>query len=178
MKKVITPIYLILLYSCATTVESPTILDNPPPLKNPSIWQELPPPSPQISPTVLPKQPAFVKIIPKNTERGIVYVFSEAFFKAETANLSPNALKNLDLIVAKYSNRQILIEGHTDNVGNASYNLGLSQRWANSVRFAFIERGIKSNYIVAKGFGINRPIANNYTEPGRQQNRRIEIIIP
>jgi OmpA-OmpF porin, OOP family len=73
--------------------------------------------------------------------------------------------------------RGLRIEGHTDNTASAGYNLALSQRRAASVRQYLIERGVASERLEAQGFGLTRPIADNSTEEGRAQNRRVEFVI-
>ncbi|MGA7305130.1 MAG: OmpA family protein, partial [Rhodothermales bacterium] len=73
--------------------------------------------------------------------------------------------------------RNILIEGFTDNVGKTSYNVDLSQRRANAVRDALISKGISQSRIRTNGLGEEYPVATNDTEAGRQQNRRVEIVI-
>ena len=77
----------------------------------------------------------------------------------------------------QYPERRVLIEGHTDNVGSADYNQGLSQRRADSVRYYLTQQGIASQRLSTDGIGMDRPVANNDTATGRQQNRRVEIII-
>ena len=70
------------------------------------------------------------------------------------------------------------IDGHTDNVGKAPYNLGLSNNRANSVRQYLINNfGIKASRLTATGYGLTRPIASNDTEEGRQKNRRVEAVL-
>ena len=78
----------------------------------------------------------------------------------------------------KYPTTTAVIEGHTDNVGTAEYNLDLSQRRADAVMNYLVENlGIERSRLSAKGYGLSRPIADNSTDEGRQKNRRIEAII-
>ena len=78
----------------------------------------------------------------------------------------------------KYPSTTAVIEGHTDNVGNAEYNLDLSQRRAEAVVNYLVENlGIERSRLSAKGYGLTRPVADNSTDEGRQKNRRIEAII-
>ena len=78
----------------------------------------------------------------------------------------------------KYPTTTAVIEGHTDNVGNAEYNLELSQRRAEAVVNYLVENlGIERSRLSAKGYGLTRPIADNATDEGRQKNRRMEAII-
>ena len=69
------------------------------------------------------------------------------------------------------------MEGHTDSMGSEDYNIMLSQNRALSVRSAIMARGINSDRITAKGLGELYPVASNDTSAGRQQNRRVEIVI-
>ena len=84
--------------------------------------------------------------------------------------------KVAEILINKASTR-VSIEGHTDSTGEASLNMSLSDRRSASVKQAFIKRKISSSRMVAKGFGQERPIADNESEDGRQMNRRSEIII-
>lgn len=66
---------------------------------------------------------------------------------------------------------------HTDNVGGVDYNQRLSQHRADAVRHYLVQRGIDLQQLSASGLGMDRPVANNDTPTGRQQNRRVEIIV-
>jgi outer membrane protein OmpA-like peptidoglycan-associated protein len=69
------------------------------------------------------------------------------------------------------------VEGHTDNVGSNEYNMNLSDNRANSVRDYLIQQGIIASSVRARGFGESRPVATNDTAAGRQENRRVELIV-
>ena len=73
--------------------------------------------------------------------------------------------------------RKILIEGHTDNTGSSEYNLQLSQLRAQSVESYLVSSGVPADRIRAIGYGETRPEAPNDSATGRQQNRRVEIVI-
>jgi len=114
------------------------------------------------------------------TDRGIVLTLGDILFEFGKDDLLPGAMSTIDRLVEfleKYPNRDVLVEGYTDNVGSETYNLGLSQRRADAVRVALITRGIEPERITTKGYGERLPVANNSTQAGRQQNRRVEIII-
>lgn len=114
------------------------------------------------------------------TDRGLVLTLGDLLFATDRAILEPGADHYLDPLVdflERFPGRQVEIEGHTDNVGAAGYNLGLSQRRAESVRESLIQRGIGPGRFTIRGFGQGRPIASNLTAAGRQQNRRVEIIV-
>ena len=80
-------------------------------------------------------------------------------------------------IVLAYPGLRLEVEGHTDSVGPADYNQDLSERRANTVRTFLIEEGISSASIAARGYGKMQPVATNGTATGRQQNRRVELIV-
>ncbi len=78
----------------------------------------------------------------------------------------------------KYPKTSAVIEGHTDNTNTAAYNKKLSQERANNVRQYLISNfGIKASRLTAAGYGMEKPIASNATEEGRQKNRRVVAVI-
>lgn len=80
--------------------------------------------------------------------------------------------------VAAYSNANVTVEGHTDNVGTDAYNAKLSLARAASVRAFLLSRAeLRGRAIAVEGFGASRPMASNATDAGRQQNRRVEILV-
>lgn len=116
----------------------------------------------------------------KETERGMVVTLGDVLFDTGSAQLRGRSNRDLDNLVSflnEYPDRRILIEGHTDNVGSAAMNRGLSQQRAESVSQYLTQRGISRQRLSATGLGFDRPIANNNTASGRQQNRRVEIVI-
>jgi len=116
----------------------------------------------------------------KQTDRGVVLTLGDILFETGKAALMPGAKRTMNIIadfLKKYPKRNILIEGFTDSVGGEKYNLKLSQQRAQSVRAALTIRGIISERIALKGYGERFPVASNRTEAGKQQNRRVEIII-
>lgn len=116
----------------------------------------------------------------KQTDRGLVVTLGDVLFESGKATLLSAAQKNIGKVanfLNKYPERNVLIGGHTDNRGSDKYNLGLSQRRADAVRFALIQRNVASNRIQSQGFGESQPVASNSFDGGRQQNRRVEITI-
>jgi len=114
------------------------------------------------------------------TDRGLVLTLGDVLFATGSDRLEGGASNRLNRLVDflnQYPDRRVLIEGHTDNVGNADYNQGLSQRRADSVRAYLTQQGIASQRVSTSGMGLNRPIASNDSTAGRQQNRRVEIVI-
>jgi len=116
----------------------------------------------------------------KQTERGIVLTLGDVFFETGRAALMPGGLQNIDKLsnfLTKHPDRGVLIEGHTDSVGTAEFNMLLSRSRAEAVRNALLERGISAQRITTKGYGESYPVASNKTAEGRQQNRRVEIVV-
>ena len=117
----------------------------------------------------------------KQTDRGVVLTLGDVLFETGQADLRAGALRNLYPLVTfmqKHPERQVMIEGHTDSVGSDAYNLELSQRRADAVRDFLMQNGVKAAQITTRGYGKASPVASNDTAAGRQQNRRVEIIIP
>jgi outer membrane protein OmpA-like peptidoglycan-associated protein len=116
----------------------------------------------------------------KVTDRGLVLTLGDVLFATAKADLSSGANGTLNKLVAflnKYPDRTVEIQGYTDSVGSEDYNLGLSQRRADSVRSYLVGQGIGSGRLVTSGKGMSSPVAGNDTSSGRQQNRRVEVII-
>lgn len=116
----------------------------------------------------------------RKTERGWVLTLQDMLFESGKADLLASALDNIQTVAVflkQNAQHNVIVEGHTDSVGDANYNLGLSQRRADEVRFALVRFGIPSNRIIARGLGERQPIANNDTESGRQKNRRVDIVV-
>jgi outer membrane protein OmpA-like peptidoglycan-associated protein len=106
-------------------------------------------------------------------ESGILFGFdSDALQNNGRTNLT-----NLASSLKQYPDTEILIVGHTDSVGSDSYNLGLSERRASSARNHLVAQGIASSRIRTIGRGESEPIADNNTDAGRAENRRVEIAI-
>jgi len=75
------------------------------------------------------------------------------------------------------TNRPVVLEGHSDSVGNDAVNLALSEKRAQNVRNALLSRGLPADRLTARGYGKSRPLAPNDTELGRKLNRRVELIV-
>jgi outer membrane protein OmpA-like peptidoglycan-associated protein len=116
----------------------------------------------------------------KPTDRGLVLTLGDALFSTGRADLQPGAgghLQKLVVFLNKYPNRTVVVEGYTDSVGNDDYNQGLSERRAGAVKSYLIDQGISSIRLTSLGKGASNPVAGNDTASGRQQNRRVEVII-
>jgi outer membrane protein OmpA-like peptidoglycan-associated protein len=116
----------------------------------------------------------------QQTERGIVLTMGDVLFATGKADLSPNAEKGVETLakfLKKNPNRNVLIEGHTDSVGKDDYNLALSRKRADSVKYKLTGDGIEAVRITTVGYGKKFPLASNDTKAGKAQNRRVEVII-
>ncbi|GIZ11216.1 OmpA family protein [Pseudomonas sp. NCCP-436] len=116
----------------------------------------------------------------KQTDRGTLVTFGDVLFDFNKAELKSSALPNITQLarfLQENPERKVIVEGYTDSVGSASYNQGLSERRAESVRRALIRAGIEPSRIVAQGYGKEYPVADNSTDSGRAQNRRVEVTI-
>jgi outer membrane protein OmpA-like peptidoglycan-associated protein len=116
----------------------------------------------------------------KQTDRGLVLTLGDVLFETGKADLRPGALRNLYPLVTflqKYPERRVVIEGHTDSVGSDASNLDLSQRRADAVRDFLLQNGVHAAQMSTRGYGKASPVASNNTAEGRQQNRRVELII-
>lgn len=110
----------------------------------------------------------------------IVTLPQDILFATNSTSLTgsmQNDLYTLAGSLNRYPNTTVNVLGHTDNVGAAAYNLDLSQRRAQAVASVLINSGVSAARVRAIGIGEDRPIADNLTAQGRQQNRRVEIII-
>jgi len=117
----------------------------------------------------------------EDTERGLVMTLQEGvLFEYNRVELKPGAMRNLEPLVTflrEHADRTLLIEGYTDSTGSDTYNLELSQRRAEAVRNFLVSSGISADRVMARGYGESYPVTTNTTEAGRQQNRRVEIVI-
>jgi outer membrane protein OmpA-like peptidoglycan-associated protein len=108
------------------------------------------------------------------------FVLDNLDFDAATAVLVPGASTTLDRVaevLKAHPTAQIVLEGHTDNVGDPATNRALSQNRADAVKAALVARGIAADRIGTAGLGQQQAIATNETEEGRAQNRRTEIVV-
>jgi outer membrane protein OmpA-like peptidoglycan-associated protein len=114
------------------------------------------------------------------TDRGLVLTLGDVLFESGRADFKAGATSNLKKLVAflgRYPDRTVAIEGYTDSVGSEGYNQRLSERRADSVKSYLIGQGISSIRLSASGRGESDPVAGNDSAAGRQQNRRVEVII-
>ena len=112
---------------------------------------------------------------------GIKITFdSGILFDVNKASLRSVAMTNLDklaVILNKYSDTDVLIEGHTDSTGPEEYNLDLSRKRSQSVANHIASQQVDATRFTIMGYGESQPIATNESSEGRQQNRRVELAI-
>lgn len=116
----------------------------------------------------------------QRTVRGLVLTLGGVLFGFDSAELKPDA----ELAIARVAgflialtDREVLVEGYTDNTGEFDYNVDLSARRAEAVRDALVRQGVESGRVVARGYGPAFPLEANDSEEGRRKNRRVEIVI-
>jgi outer membrane protein OmpA-like peptidoglycan-associated protein len=116
----------------------------------------------------------------RDTARGLVVNMSDVLFDSGKYTLRPLArekLAKISGIVLAYPSLNLAVEGNTDSVGTEAFNQDLSEKRAEGVRSYLTQQGVPESSTTATGFGKNRPIASNDTSEGRQQNRRVELIV-
>jgi outer membrane protein OmpA-like peptidoglycan-associated protein len=114
------------------------------------------------------------------TDRGLVLTLGDVLFRTGGSSLNAGGtaqLAKLAVFLNKYPDRTVLIEGHTDSVGSIDSNQALSQRRADAVKAYLVEQSIAGTRLTASGKGAGSPIGDNSSATGRQQNRRVEVII-
>ncbi|MDD1632740.1 MAG: OmpA family protein, partial [Methylococcaceae bacterium] len=116
----------------------------------------------------------------RDTPRGLVVTMADVLFDIGKYDLRPptrEKLAQLSGIVLANPGLRLAIEGHTDNTGSDELNQKLSEQRATTVRDFLVQQGILGDYLTARGFGKDMPIADNSTADGRKQNRRVELIL-
>jgi outer membrane protein OmpA-like peptidoglycan-associated protein len=116
----------------------------------------------------------------RDTARGLVVNMSDVLFDSGKYTLRPLArekLSKISGIVLGYPSLKLAVEGNTDSVGTELFNQDLSEKRAEGVRTYLTQQGVPAGSTTATGFGKTRPIASNDTSEGRQQNRRVELIV-
>ena len=104
---------------------------------------------------------------------GLLFDFDSDFVRPDART----NLRELALSLSRYPDSDLLIVGHTDQVGSAGYNQGLSERRANSAATYLMSQGVSGTRIATRGLGETEPVGSNETEAGRQANRRVEVAI-
>jgi OmpA-OmpF porin, OOP family len=108
------------------------------------------------------------------------FVFDNLNFNTGTTQLTPESqptVSNLAAILKAYPSAEVQLVGHTDNTGDPTANMKLSQDRANAVRDMLVNSGVDTNRISTAGYGQDKPIASNDTDEGRAKNRRTELVV-
>ena len=114
------------------------------------------------------------------TDRGLVLTLGDTLFATGKSEIKSGATANLDRVTTflnEYPKRTAVIEGYTDSMGSDEMNQSLSQRRADAVKSYLVGQGVSSAATHASGRGENSPVADNESAAGRQQNRRVEVVI-
>jgi outer membrane protein OmpA-like peptidoglycan-associated protein len=116
----------------------------------------------------------------RDSERGVVVNLPDVLFQTGRSQLTSSARETvleIALVLKRAPSRHLLVEGHTDSLGDIQYNYNLSLSRAQEVARALSAEGISSTQISTRAYGETTPIASNSTEQGRRRNRRVEVII-
>ena len=116
----------------------------------------------------------------RDSARGLIVNMSDVLFDTAKYTLRSGArekLSKISGIVVSHPGLKLAVEGHTDSVGGDEYNQRLSEERAASVRDYLVAQGVPATSITAKGFGKTTPVTSNDTAAGRQQNRRVELVV-
>ncbi|MGB9069927.1 MAG: OmpA family protein, partial [Candidatus Acidiferrales bacterium] len=116
----------------------------------------------------------------RDSARGLIVNMSDVLFDTGSYTLKPGArekLAKISGILQAYPSLKIQVEGHTDSVGGDDYNQRLSEQRAQSVREYLVDQMVSADSVAAFGFGKSKPVASNDTPEGRQQNRRVELVV-
>jgi len=116
----------------------------------------------------------------RETARGLIVNMSDVLFDFNQYTLKPGArekLAKVSGILLSYPNLKLQVEGYTDNIGSEEYNQKLSEERADSVRDYLVAQGVGQPSISAAGYGKSDPVADNSTDSGRAQNRRVQLVV-
>src|ERR1700731_4925527 len=116
----------------------------------------------------------------RDTARGLIVNMPDVLFDTGKADLKPSARERLAKvagILIAYPDIRVEIDGYTDGTGSLEFNERLSQQRAESVPSYLSGQGVNGSTITTQGFGPSQPIASNDTAAGRQQNRRVELVV-
>jgi outer membrane protein OmpA-like peptidoglycan-associated protein len=116
----------------------------------------------------------------RDSERGVVVNLPDVLFQTGRTQLTSSARETvleIAQVLKRAPSRHLLVEGHTDSLGDIQYNYNLSLSRAQEVARALSAEGISSTQISTRAYGETTPIASNSTEQGRRRNRRVEVII-
>jgi outer membrane protein OmpA-like peptidoglycan-associated protein len=116
----------------------------------------------------------------RESARGLIVNISDVLFDFNKYTLKPGArekMAKVSGILLAYPGLKIQVEGHTDSVGGDEYNQRLSEQRASTVRDYLVAQGVPNGTVTSMGYGKSQPVASNDTAAGRQQNRRVELVV-
>ena len=116
----------------------------------------------------------------RDSARGLIVSMSDVLFDTGQYSLKPGAREKLAKvagILIAYPGLNIAVGGYTDNVGGDEMNQKLSENRAGAVRDYLVQQGVVANSVSATGFGNSSPVASNDNSAGRQENRRVELVV-
>jgi outer membrane protein OmpA-like peptidoglycan-associated protein len=119
-------------------------------------------------------------LVTRDTARGLISTMPDVLFENARYALRPAARESLARvagILLAYPDLRLEVDGHTDSVGSDAYNQDLSEKRAGAVRDYLVQQGIPVSSVTTMGFGKTQPIASNSNAAGRQQNRRVEVVV-
>jgi outer membrane protein OmpA-like peptidoglycan-associated protein len=119
-----------------------------------------------------------VERVGKNTL--LVRFESDVLFDVDSARIDyggRDTVEEVAAVLAEYPKTSVIVQGHTDSTGPEEHNQRLSERRADAVRAVLVSRGVRADRITSVGLGENDPIASNGSAGGRQQNRRVDIVL-
>ncbi|MGA8440483.1 MAG: OmpA family protein [Candidatus Sulfotelmatobacter sp.] len=119
-------------------------------------------------------------LVTRDTARGLIATMPDVLFETNSFTLRPPARESLAKfagILLAYPELRLEVDGHTDSTGSDEYNQQLSEKRAASVRDYLVQQGIPISSVAVMGFGKTQPVAANSTAAGRQQNRRVELVV-
>jgi len=119
-------------------------------------------------------------LVTRDTARGLIATMPDVLFETNQFSLRPAAresLAKLAGILLAYPDLRLEVDGHTDSVGSDAYNQQLSEKRAAAVRDYLVQQGLPMSSATVLGFGKTQPVASNATAVGRQQNRRVELVV-
>jgi len=114
------------------------------------------------------------------SDKLLVRFSSDVLFSIDSAILAPDSrdtLAEVAVVLNDFAKTAVVVEGFTDSTGSEEHNQALSERRAKAVSSYFVDSGVNADRMTAIGFGEDHPVADNATEAGRRQNRRVAILI-
>lgn len=138
--------------------------------------------APAVAPVTAPAPVAAPEPMASNEEPEVAEVIDLQGVNFETGSATLTSSSSIRLSQAanqllKNPDVKVIVAGHTDNSGDALFNLNLSQQRAEAVKTYLVNKGVEPKNLTARGYGITQPVADNNTSSGRAQNRRVELRI-